>query len=64
MTSERDIYEKAMDLISTLVLDMNSSRLDMYYLSPSHMNKQGDTKVFVIRKRTPAERYKERQRDY
>ena len=51
MKSEREAYDRAMDLLSTLGLKMDSIRLDRYYSSPSYVDKLGDTKVFVIPKK-------------
>ena len=51
MKSEREAYDRAMDLLSTLGLEMDSIRLDRYYSSPSYMDKLGETKVFVIPKK-------------
>ena len=51
MKSERQAYDRAMDLLSTLGLEMDSIRLDRYYSSPSYMDKLGETKVFVIPKK-------------
>jgi transposase len=51
MKSEREAYDRAMDLLSTLGLEMDSIRLDRYYSSPSYVDKLGDTKVFVIPKK-------------
>ena len=51
MKSEREAYDRAMDLLSTLGLEMDFIRLDRYYSSPSYVDKLGDTKVFVIPKK-------------
>jgi transposase len=51
MKSERNAYDRAMDLLLFVGVDMDSIRLDRYYSSPSYMNKLGNTKVFVIPKR-------------
>ena len=39
MKSEREAYDRAMDLLSTLGLEMDSIRLDRYYSSPSYVDK-------------------------
>ena len=51
MKSERDAYDRAMDLLSSIGVEMDTIRLDRYYSSPSYMDKLGNTKVFVIPKR-------------
>ena len=51
MKSEREAYERAMDLLSSMGMEMDSIRLDRYYSSPSYVDKLGDTKVFVIPKK-------------
>ena len=51
MKSEREAYDRAMDLLSSTGIDMDSIRLDRYYSSPSYMDKLGKTKVFVIPKK-------------
>ncbi|MCL5988777.1 MAG: ISNCY family transposase [Candidatus Thermoplasmatota archaeon] len=51
MKSEREAYDRAMDLLSSIGIEMDSIRLDRYYSSPSYVDKLGDTKVFVIPKK-------------
>jgi len=51
MKSERNAYDRAMDLLLFVGVDMDSICLDRYYSSPSYMDKLGNTKVFVIPKR-------------
>ena len=48
MKSEREAYDRAIKLLSSIHVDMDSIRLDRYYSSPSYMDKLGGTKVFVI----------------
>ena len=68
MKSERDAYERAMDLLSTLGLEMDSIRLDRYYSSPSYVDKLGETKVFVIPKKNAtlngSQKWKDMMRDF
>ena len=68
MNSEREVYDSAMDLLSTLGLEMDSIRLDRYYSSPSYMDKLGDTKVFVIPKKNAtlngSQKWKDTMRDF
>ena len=51
MKSEREAYDRAMNLLSSMGIEMDSIRLDRYYSSPSYVDKLGDTKVFVIPKK-------------
>jgi len=51
MKSERNAYYRAMDLLSSIGVEMDSIRLDGYYSSPSYMDKLGNTKVFVTPKK-------------
>lgn len=51
MKSEREAYDRAMDLLSSIGIEMDSIRLDRYYSSPSYVDKLGETKVFVIPKK-------------
>ncbi len=51
MKSERETYDRAMKLLSTLGIEMDSVRLDRYYSSPAYVDKLGNTKVFVIPKK-------------
>jgi len=54
MKSEREAYDRAMKLLSSLGIRMDSVRLDRYYSSPSYMDRIGNTKVFVIPKKNAA----------
>ena len=51
MRSERGAYDRAMNLLSSTGIEMDSIRLDRYYSSPSYMDKLGNTKVFVMPKK-------------
>ena len=68
MKSERDAYERAMDLLSTLGLEMDSIRLDRYYSSPSYVDKLCETKIFVIPKKNAtlngSQKLKDMMRDF
>jgi transposase len=68
MKSEREAYDRAMDLLSTLDVRMDSIRLDRYYSSPSYMDKLGNTKVFVIPKKNAtlngSQKWKDSMRDF
>jgi transposase len=68
MKSEREAYDGAMDLLSSIGIEMDSIRLDRYYSSPSYLDKLGDTKVFVIPKRNAtlngSRKWKDTMRDF
>ena len=51
MKSEREAYDRAMNLLSSIGIEMDSIRLERYYSSPSYMDKFGNTKVFIIPKK-------------
>ena len=51
MKSEREAYDRAMKLLSSTGIEMDSIRLDRYYSTPSYMDNLGKTKVFVIPKK-------------
>ncbi|EQD79775.1 ISA1214-6 transposase, partial [mine drainage metagenome] len=51
MKSERAAYDRAMELLSSIGIEMDSIRLDRYYSSPSYVDELGNTKVFVIPKK-------------
>jgi len=51
MKSERGAYDRAMSLLESTDMILDSLPLGRYYLSPSYMDKLGDTKVFVIPKK-------------
>ncbi len=68
MKSEREAYDRAMDLLSSIGIEMDSIRLDRYYSSPSYLDKLGDTKVFVIPKKNAtlngSRKWKDTMRDF
>ena len=68
MKSEREAYDRAMDLLPSIGIEMDSIRLDRYYSSPSYLDKLGDTKVFVIPKRNAtlkgSQKWKDTMRDF
>ena len=68
MKSERAAYDRAMDLLTSIGIEMDSIRLDRYYSSPSYLDKLGDTKVFVIPKRNAtlngSRKWKDTMRDF
>ena len=48
MKSEREAYDRAIELLSSLGIEVVSMRLDRYYSSPTYVDKLGKTKVFII----------------
>ena len=68
MKSERDAYDRAMDLLSSIGVEMDSIRLDRYYSSPSYMDRLGNTKVFVIPKKNAtlngSQKWKDTMKDF
>jgi len=68
MKSGREAYDRAMDLLSSLGIEMDSVRPDRYYSSPSYMDKLGNTKVFVIPKKNAtlngSQKWKDTMRDF
>ena len=68
MKSEREAYDRAMRLLSTLGIEMDSIRLDRYYSSPSYVDELGDTRVFVIPKKNAtlngSQKWKDTMRDF
>ena len=68
MKSEREAYDRAIDLLRSVGVEMDSIRLDRYYSSPSYMDGLGDTKVFVIPKRSAtlngSQKWKDTMREF
>ena len=68
MKSEKGAYDRAMNLLSSIGVEMDSIRLDRYYSSPSYMDKLGNTKVFVIPKKNAtlngSQKWKNTMRDF
>ena len=68
MKSEREAYDKAMDLLSSIGIETDPIRLDIYYSSPSYLDKLGDTKVFLIPKKNAtlkgSQKWKDTMRDF
>ena len=48
MRSEREAYDRAIELLSSIGIELSSMRLDRYYSSPSYVDRLGKTKVFII----------------
>ena len=51
MKSEKESYDSAMNLLTFIGIEMDSILLDRYYLSPSYMEKLGNTKIFISPKK-------------
>ena len=51
MKSERQAYDRAIKMLASINVEMESIRLDRYYSFPSYMDDLGNTKVFVIPKK-------------
>ena len=51
MKSERQAYDRAIKMLASINVEMESIRLDRYYSSPSYMDTLGNTRVFVIPKK-------------
>ena len=51
MKSERQAYDRAIKMLASINVEMDSIRLDRYYSFPSYMDNLGNTKVFVIPKK-------------
>ena len=68
MKSEREAYDRAMKLLSSIDVEMDSIRLDRYYSSPSYMDKLGNTKVFIIPKKNStlngSKKWKDTMKDF
>jgi transposase len=68
MKSEREAYDRAMKLLSSIDVEMDSIRPDRYYSSPSYMDKLGNTKVFIIPKKNStlngSKKWKDTMKDF
>lgn len=51
MKSEKEAFDRAMKMLSTIDVTLSSVRLDKYYSSSSYVDSFGDAKVFVIPKK-------------
>ena len=50
MKSEREAFDRAMTMLSSLDIEMSSVRLDRYYSSPSYVDRFGSVKMYIIPK--------------
>lgn len=50
MRSEKEAYDHAMRMLTTIDVTLKTVRLDRYYSTPGYVDAFGDTKVFVIPK--------------
>ncbi len=51
MRSEKDAYRRALEMLSSIDITLNSLRLDRYYSSPSYVDALKGTKMFLIPKK-------------
>lgn len=51
MKSEKDAFDKAMNMLADIDITVNSARLDRYYSCPSYVDRLGGAKVYVIPKK-------------
>ncbi len=51
MKYERQAYDRAMELLHSINMEMDSIRLDRYYSFPSYMDDLGNTKVYIMPKK-------------
>jgi transposase len=51
MKSERQAYDRAIKLLGSIHVEMDSIRLDRYYSFPSYMDSLGITKVYIMPKK-------------
>ncbi len=51
LRSEREAYDRAMRMLSSIDVTLSSVRLDRYYSAPGYVDAFGDAKVFVIPKK-------------
>jgi transposase len=51
MKSEREAYDRAIAMLHSMGITLNSLRLDRYYSSPSYVDELKGTKMFLIPKR-------------
>ena len=51
MKSGRQAYDRAIEMLSSIHIEMESIRLDRYYSFPSYIDKLGSTKVYIIPKK-------------
>jgi transposase len=50
MKSEKEAFDRAMTLLSSLDIELSSICLDRYYSSPSYADRFGDARVYIIPK--------------
>ena len=48
LKSEKEAFDRAMNLLSRTGVTLDSARLDRYYGTPGHVDSLGDAKVYVI----------------
>lgn len=52
LRSEKEAFDKAMQMLRNIDVKINSVRLDRYYSCPVYVNQFGDSKVYIIPKKT------------
>ena len=50
MKSEKEAYDRAIRMLSTIDVTLATARLDRYYSTPGYVDSLGDARVFVIPK--------------
>ncbi len=48
LKSEKEAFDKAMEMLKHIDVEINSVRLDKYYSFPSYVDRFGKAKVYVI----------------
>jgi len=51
LKSEKEAFDKAMEMLKHIGIEIESVRLDKYYSSPSYADRFGKAKVYVIPKK-------------
>jgi transposase len=51
LKSEKDAFDKAMEMLKHIDIEIESVRLDKYYSYPSYVDRFGKSKVYVIPKK-------------
>jgi transposase len=51
LKSEKEAFDKAMEMLKHIDIEIESVRLDKYYSSPSYVDRFGKAKVYVIPKK-------------
>ena len=62
LKSEKEAFDKAMEMLKHIAIEIESVRLDKYYSSPSYVDRFGKAKVYVIPKKCNVEWLMEMER--